>query len=163
MSTSPFGSSEARLILDFVGLPALRFEHGITRRVIAAIPPEHMDYRPAAGARTAGELARHIVGAELRFLEGAASATFPDPGTELAAAADATAIAGLYETRFAPLLERLAAATGEQLLRPVDYKGLIRLPALGFVQFALNHTIHHRGQLSVYLRAVGVSVPSIYG
>jgi len=37
------------------------------------------------------------------------------------------------------------------------------LPAVGFIQLALNHTIHHRGQLSVYLRPMGGKVPSIYG
>ncbi len=161
--TSTFGPIEARLVLDHVAFPALRFEHGVTRRVIAAIPPARMDYRPAAGARSAGELARHIVGAELRFLEGAATGTFPDLGADLGAAADAAAIASFYENRFPSVLERLAALEGEHLLRPLDYKGFMRLPALGFVQFALNHTIHHRGQLSVYLRALGVTVPSIYG
>ncbi len=161
--TPLFGPAEARLVLDFVGLPSLRFEHVVTRRVIAAIPREHMDFRPAAGARSAGELARHIVGTELRFLDGAATGTFPDVSADLAAADDAAAIVGLYDTRFPLVLERLAASEGEVLLRHLDYRGLMRLPALGFVQFALNHTIHHRGQLSVYLRAVGAAVPSIYG
>lgn len=49
------------------------------------------------------------------------------------------------------------------LLTMLDYKGVVRMPALGFVQFAVNHSIHHRGQLSAYLRAMGVAVPSIYG
>ena len=137
--TSTFGPIEARLVLDHVAFPALRFEHGVTRRVIAAIPPARMDYRPAAGARSAGELDSARLGAA-----GAAARR-------------------LYENRFPSVLERLAALEGEHLLRPLDYKGFMRLPALGFVQFALNHTIHHRGQLSVYLRALGVTVPSIYG
>ena len=37
------------------------------------------------------------------------------------------------------------------------------MPAVAFVQIAMNHTIHHRGQLSVHLRAMGAAVPSIYG
>jgi DinB family protein len=37
------------------------------------------------------------------------------------------------------------------------------MPALGFVQLAVNHTIHHRGQMSVYRREIGVAVPPIYG
>jgi uncharacterized damage-inducible protein DinB len=36
-------------------------------------------------------------------------------------------------------------------------------PLLVYVQFMLSHTIHHRGQLSVYLRPMGAKVPSIYG
>lgn len=60
-------------------------------------------------------------------------------------------------------LDRLVAATGDQLVRVLNYRNAVRMPALGFVQLALNHMIHHRGQLSVYLREVGVRVPPIYG
>jgi uncharacterized damage-inducible protein DinB len=157
------GPTEARLILDLSGLPALRFEHVLTRRVIAAIPPDHAEYRPQEGARTAAELARHIVGAELRFLGGAAAGAFPDFRAVLDAAPDLPSVVGIYESEFATALGALEAATGDQLVRLLDYRGVVQMPALGFVQLALNHTIHHRGQLSVYLRAVGVSVPRIYG
>ncbi|MCA1561716.1 MAG: DinB family protein [Acidobacteria bacterium] len=57
----------------------------------------------------------------------------------------------------------MATVTGDELVRVLDYRGVVHMPALGFVQLALNHTIHHRGQRSVYLRSVGVSVPPIYG
>jgi uncharacterized damage-inducible protein DinB len=40
---------------------------------------------------------------------------------------------------------------------------MFQLPAVGFIQLALNHSIHHRGQLSMYLRPMGAKVPSIYG
>jgi uncharacterized damage-inducible protein DinB len=45
----------------------------------------------------------------------------------------------------------------------MDFRGMFQLPAVGFIQLALHHTIHHRGQLSVYLRPMGGKVPSIYG
>jgi hypothetical protein len=70
--TPVVGPTEARLILDLPALPALRLEHMLTRRVIAAIPLEHGECRPRAGARSTAELTRHIVGAERRFLGGAA-------------------------------------------------------------------------------------------
>lgn len=72
-------------------------------------------------------------------------------------------LATTYATRVAIALERLATVRGDALLRVMDYRGVIRLPALGFVQLAINHSIHHRGQLSVYLRSMGVAVPAIYG
>lgn len=72
-------------------------------------------------------------------------------------------LATTYATRLGIALERLAAVRGDDLLQAMDYRGLIRLPALGFVQFAINHSIHHRGQLFVYLRSMGVAVPAIYG
>ena len=45
----------------------------------------------------------------------------------------------------------------------VDFYGLRKFPSLGLIQIILNHTIHHRGQLSTYLRPMGAKVPSIYG
>ena len=50
-----------------------------------------------------------------------------------------------------------------QLLQPIDFRGMFKMPALGYVQIAINHSIHHRGQLSMYLRPMGAKVPSIYG
>jgi uncharacterized damage-inducible protein DinB len=40
---------------------------------------------------------------------------------------------------------------------------MFQFPAIAFIQLALNHTVHHRGQLSMYLRPMGAKVPSIYG
>jgi len=161
--TPPFGPADAKFILEAVAFPALRFEHAVTARVIAAIPPREADYRPCAGARSAEELARHIVRAELRFLEGVLTGAFPDGIPEVAAAPDMASLATTYATRVGIALERLANMRGEDLLHTMDYRGLIRLPALGFVQLAINHSIHHRGQLSVYLRSMRVAVPAIYG
>jgi uncharacterized damage-inducible protein DinB len=49
------------------------------------------------------------------------------------------------------------------LTRIIDFRGLFQLPAVTYVQVGLNHSIHHRGQLSMYLRPMGGTVPSIYG
>jgi Uncharacterized protein conserved in bacteria len=45
----------------------------------------------------------------------------------------------------------------------VDFRGLFKFPAVNFLQVGLNHSIHHRGQLTMYLRPMGAKVPSIYG
>jgi len=45
----------------------------------------------------------------------------------------------------------------------IDFRGMFQLPAVAYLTFSLNHTIHHRGQLSTYLRAMGGKVPAIYG
>jgi uncharacterized damage-inducible protein DinB len=69
----------------------------------------------------------------------------------------------VYEREFAAALDRLGATPDSRLTRVLDYRGVVSMPALAFVQLAMSHTIHHRGQLSVYLREVGVKVPPIYG
>jgi hypothetical protein len=53
--TPVLGPVEARLVLDLAGLPSLRLEHTLTRRVLAAIPTAHEHYRPCVGARSASE------------------------------------------------------------------------------------------------------------
>ncbi len=45
----------------------------------------------------------------------------------------------------------------------LDFRGLFQSPAVTFLQISQNHTIHHRGQLSTYLRPMGAKVPVIYG
>ena len=60
-------------------------------------------------------------------------------------------------------MTRLETTTGADLLRLVDFYGLRTFPAIILLQLILNHTIHHRGQLSTYLRPMGAKVPSIYG
>ncbi len=60
-------------------------------------------------------------------------------------------------------LSKLSKLTPEQLTKIVDFRGLFQMPAVMYLQFALHHSIHHRGQLSAYLRAMGGKVPAIYG
>jgi uncharacterized damage-inducible protein DinB len=60
-------------------------------------------------------------------------------------------------------LAQVESLNGEQLAKSVDFRGMFQLPAVSFIHLAMNHTIHHRGQLSTYLRPMGGKVPSIYG
>lgn len=52
-------------------------------------------------------------------------------------------------------LARIRAMSGEELLRPVNMFGAFEMPAVQFVSLAIGHSVHHRGQLSAYLRAAG--------
>jgi uncharacterized damage-inducible protein DinB len=60
-------------------------------------------------------------------------------------------------------LARVAAMSAEQLLTPVEFFGVFNLPAVLYLGFLNNHSIHHRGELATYLRPMGSKVPSIYG
>ena len=72
-------------------------------------------------------------------------------------------VTGWYSERFEKNVGRLKNLSGEQLSTTIDFRGLFQFPAVMYVQLALNHSIHHRGQLSMYLRPMGAKVPSIYG
>ncbi len=154
----------ASAILTAVGLPSLHAEHPMTKKVIAAIPEDKVDYRPDSIARTAIDLAWHIVTSENRFLEAVSSGAFdltprPRPDT-VRSPAD---VNRWYEERFATSVARLKSLSGDQLLKPIDFRGVFQFPAVTYIQLALNHSIHHRGQLTMYLRPMEAKVPSIYG
>jgi uncharacterized damage-inducible protein DinB len=145
-------------------LPSLQIEHQTTKRVIEAIPLDKGDYRPDAVSKTALELAWHIVAAEKRFFGGIPVGAFDfSPINRPESVRNSADIGNWFDETFATNLAQLERCTGEQLVRPIDFRGMFQFPAIAFIQLALNHTVHHRGQLSMYLRPMGAKVPSIYG
>lgn len=155
---------QAVLVLKTVGLPALKAERPVTKAVIAAIPPDKGDYRPDPVTRSAIDLAWHIVAAENRFLEAVIDGKFDltprDRPADLRTGSDVNRWHDEHSERN---LERLRSLSGDQLVQTIDFRGILQFPAVVYVTIALNHTIHHRGQLSMYLRPMGAKVPSIYG
>ena len=163
MSSSAMTPDQARFMLGAT-LPALMKEHDITRGVIAAIPLDKGDYRPDAVSKTALELAWHIVAAEKRFFTAVCTGAFDfTPINRPDSVRNSADIAAWFDQTFAASLEDLRWLTGEELVRIIDFRGLFQFPAVAFVQVGLSHTIHHRGQLSMYLRPMGAKVPAIYG
>ena len=153
----------ATLFLGFV-LPAFKQEHATTRRVIEAIPADRTDYRPDSVSRATIDLAWHIVSAEKRFLTAVTTGGFDfTPMPRPAEMDKPSAIAAWFDQTFASGVDALQKLSGEQLAKVIDFRGLFQFPAVSFVQIAMNHTIHHRGQMSVHLRTMGAVVPSIYG
>ena len=160
---SSFTPEVAQALLQ-VELPSITAERPVTRAVIAAIPPDKGDYTPDPITRSAIELAWHIVMAENRFLEAVLNSVFdltprPRPETITTAAQ----VNAWYDERLPGLLERLKTVSGEDLTKLIDFRGIMKFPAVVFLRIGLNHTVHHRGQLSMYLRPMGAAVPSIYG
>src|SRR5215470_20046156 len=160
----PMTVEHAEFWLHDVLLGALKNEHRVTKNVIEAIPIHHDDYRPDTNAKSALELAWHIATAEIRFLETVLEGAFdpsarPRPDSVKTSADIATHYAAGFEKNFAKLTELHGAA----LIKVVDFRGLFQLPAVSFAQVGMLHSIHHRGQLSTYLRPMGGKVPAIYG
>ena len=145
-------------------LPTLKREHATTKTVIEAIPLDKGDYRPEPVAKSALELAWHIVAAEHRFLGGVADGVFDfTPNHRPETVRNSADIAKWYADSFAKNLARIEAMSGEDLAKAIDFRGLMQLPAVIYLNFSNSHSIHHRGQLSVYLRPMGAKVPAIYG
>jgi len=145
-------------------LPGLDREHATTKRVIEAIPDAKVDFTPDGISMSAINLAWHIVTAEHRFLSAVNNGAFdlapvPKPDS-VRTGAD---VNRWYAKNYADDLAALQALSPEKLVKIVDFRGMMQLPAINYVDFALRHSIHHRGQLSMYLRPMGAKVPSIYG
>jgi uncharacterized damage-inducible protein DinB len=132
--------------------------------VIEAIPLDKGDYRPDEVGKSALELAWHIAGAEHRFSDAVINGAFDFTNTGRPAGLTTSAeIARWYAETTRQDLVRIAALPAEALLKIVDFRGLFQLPAVAFLDFSLHHVIHHRGQLTMYLRPMGAKVPAIYG
>ena len=155
---------QAVFLLQSVYLGPLKNESRITQKVLEAVPEGKADYKPEPAARSAIELARHIAAADNRFLETTINGFFDSNPSMIPKNVKAPQeIAAWYEQRFAKNFDALTKATGDQLTKMVDFRGMFQRPAVTFVMIGLHHTIHHRGQLSSYLRCMGARVPSIYG
>ena len=127
-------------------------------------PSRTLEYRPDPNSKTAMELAWHVVAAEHRFYDGIIAGAFDFTPIHRPENVQTPAQIGQwYGDSFAKNFAQFPNLSGEQLAKIVDFRGVFQLPAVAYFNFSLHHTIHHRGQLSTYLRAMGGKVPAIYG
>ena len=68
-----------------------------------------------------------------------------------------------YKATTPVALDRVRALSGEKLAEVLDLFGMIQAPGVNFLAMTIKHSVHHRGQLTTYLRAMGGTVPGIYG
>jgi uncharacterized damage-inducible protein DinB len=156
--------NDAKTVADFF-LADFAYEMQTTLRVLAAVPSAHLDYQPDAKSKNAMGLVRHIVLEDNWILNGIADGAFsavPDDSDACGIMTPADAVA-CYQRNVPAALDRVRALSGGQLTANLDFQGKMQMPALNFLALALKHSVHHRGQLSSYLRAMGGRVPGIYG
>ena len=120
-----------------------------------------------ANSRSGFELAWHIASSDAWFLNGVLVGAF-DPGSDTSNAVPAdikTAkdIAAYYDKNYINRLDELSKLSGEACANVVNFFGVFNFPMVVYVSWIEKHQIHHRGQLTAYLRAMGGKVPNIYG
>ena len=151
-------------------LEAYEREHATTMRVLRAYPPDKVDLKPHPKCKTARELAWMFVGERSlgkaglanAFASGAGggSATPPPPEKweDLLTALEASHV---------DFRKTFESYSDDQLFEPIKFFGaprtLVDYPRIDFAWFLLMDQIHHRGQMSIYLRMADAKVPSIYG
>jgi len=143
-------------------------EAATTRRVLERVPTDKLDWAPHAKSMSLGKLAMHTAAAPGMISGWATQDAFEfsgDPTPDPASTADILAAhdAGVMLTK-ANLTKVGDAGLGAMWTASAGGKTLMTMPKSALVRaIVLNHWIHHRGQLSVYLRLLDVPVPSIYG
>jgi len=146
----------------------LRFwdkEAPATRKVISRIPEATCDYKPEPKSRTARELAWLIVVEEKILADGLENGEVNWVETE--PPASIKEILDTYDKHHDDATARLKAIDTAQYEKELAFKvegnELFRAKGFDFAWEFLFDKVHHRGQLSTYLRPMGSTVPSIYG
>ena len=153
-------AENAKVVAGFI-CKGFEGEFVTTKKVLAAVPDGKLSWRPHEKGRTAGELAWHIAAVDVWFLESVARGSFPKPESPPHPKTSAEIVA-YYDKNFPPALAKVKAMSGEQLLKEITFYSFNQ-PGVVYVSMCNCHSIHHRGQLAAYLRAMGEKVPSIYG
>ena len=139
---------------------SLDFEFGTTKKVLAAV--NDGDWKPDPKSRCARELGWHIVASEIWFLNGIASQDFTPVDEKANMPSTLEGIMAYYGAEYPKAIDRVKALPGDKLAAIVDFYGM-KMPNIGYLGFALVHSVHHRAQLSTYLRPLGGKCPDIYG
>lgn len=150
-------------------LPEFDHEMENTRKSLERVPEDKFSFKPHAKSMTLGALATHLAtinhwAEAILGLDSFDVSTAP-PNPELKSRAEVLAA---FDKNTATARKAIADATDAHLLKPwtltAGSKTVLTMPRVAVVRsFLLNHTIHHRAQLGVYLRLNDVPVPSIYG
>ena len=142
-------------------------EFPATAQVIGAVKDDNRGYKPDPKSRTAWELATHLATADIWFIDGILIGKFEfDPVAAKAAEARFTAVSDVvdfYKKTFPAKLAAVRTLPAEALGETIDFFGVMQMTRAEWIGFANNHSVHHRGQLAAYLRAMGSKVPNIYG
>jgi uncharacterized damage-inducible protein DinB len=154
-------------------LPEFDHEMGTTRRLLERAPESAFAWQPHEKSMTLGQLAGHIAniprwcGAIFDVAE-FDLAQADDGFRETTPPASRAELLADFDRKVADARTKLVAQTDSQMLVTWTFKDngqeIFTMPKVSvFRSFILNHLIHHRGQLSVYLRMNNVPLPSIYG
>jgi uncharacterized damage-inducible protein DinB len=139
-----------------------------TRRVLERVPEHKLGWKPHPKSMSLGELALHVAGSPAVISGWCTEDVTNFSGEKMPEPASCAEILAAHDQGVKTVKERLTKLGDEGLKAMWTGKAggttLMQIPKTALVRtVVLNHWIHHRGQLSVYLRLLDVSVPSIYG
>jgi len=154
-------------------LPELDQEMDRTRRTLERVPMDRFDWKPHERSFSMGALANHLArllgwGTDTLGNESLDLAPEGGQAAEPTVARTSEELLALFDEGAAAFRKAVTEASDEAFLAPWTLlqggKELFTLPRIAVIRnLILNHLVHHRGQMTVYLRLNDVPVPALYG
>ncbi|HLK52989.1 MAG TPA: DinB family protein [Candidatus Angelobacter sp.] len=150
-------------------LPEFEHEMANTRKSLERVPEDKLSFKPHTKSMSLGALATHLATinhwAEAIVGQDTFDVSTAPPTVELKSRAELLAA---FDKNLATAQKAIAGSTDAHMLKPWTLKAgshtVLTMPRVAVLRsFIMNHSIHHRAQLGVYLRLNDVPVPSIYG
>lgn len=148
-------------------LDSFKREHATTMKVVHALPKEAAEFKPHPRSNSARQLAFTFL-LEQKLMMAALTDSLKMTGKFPEAPEDIKAIVDEFEADFPKVCQLVESASEESMAKTVQFPTgpgptVGDWPKMDFLWFLVCDQIHHRGQLSVYVRMSGGKVPSIYG
>jgi uncharacterized damage-inducible protein DinB len=147
----------------------LQDESATTRKLLERLPGSGLSWKPHEKSMSLGHLALHLAGL-LQMLNSVLHQDDFDVASADLKMPEADSVAGileLFDQALATVIVALKKQPDERMLAlwrlRIGEKVIAEVPRTSAIRSMLNHMVHHRGQLSVYLRLQNVPLPPIYG
>jgi uncharacterized damage-inducible protein DinB len=150
-------------------LPEFDHEMTTTRKLLERLPEDKFEWKPHARSTALGGLATHVANLPTWGRMALEQSEFDlGGGGQLPAATSRSELLATFDKNIAAARASLVGRTDAELMAPWTLRRggqtIFTMPkTVVWRSFVLNHLVHHRGQLSVYLRMLDVKIPSIYG
>jgi uncharacterized damage-inducible protein DinB len=152
-------------------LPEFDHEMAVTRRVLERVPLQDADWKPHPKSMSVGELATHLAYVPTWIKDTLRADGYDmsgDAGERHPVLRTSAELLAAFDQHVAGARQILAATSDAEMMAPWTLRAgehvVFTQPRIGVLRgFILSHSIHHRGQLTVYLRLRDVPVPPVYG
>jgi uncharacterized damage-inducible protein DinB len=135
--------------------------HKQTTRVMAIAPNDQYGWRPHETAMTLGELMNHLFQSEMGLADAVVTGVYPK---EFPSYSQTAELIEAFDKSHAEGVAKVTALSPEALQEEITPFGpQWQVPRMVVLNLALEHEIHHRGQLYTYLRILGCELPSLFG
>ena len=141
-----------------------KYEHGLSAKVMRAVPAAKLDMRPHEKSRSMRDLAWHLAEAERFFVVKGLGLEIPgeNPVPKETPPATPAAMADAWDRSHADISGLVAKKHPAWFEEVVPFFQM-KMPRAAILDLMVRHEVHHRGQLTVYLRLAGAKVPGTYG